>query len=245
MNEEMKIIIKAVTDSAKKGIEGVKKELDGLSKSGKSASKGIGTAFKGVAKGAAIAVTAIVAVGAAIISLGKNTLQFNKEQAKLITAFQASGSTAQQASKSYSDLYRFLGDSGKAVEAARKAISSPLLETSIKGANGILINITVSPDVGLDEADAASSMITEEAAHDANIIWGVNFDETLTDTVKVTIIATGFEKKSRVVKTGADDESMDEVKPLPEMKEEDYTDIIDIINKNRGKGTPEDFEGKY
>ena len=137
--------------------------------------------------------------------------------------------------------------SNRAVEAARKAISSPLLETSIKGANGILINITVSTDVGLDEADAASSMITEEAAYDANIIWGVNFDDSLTDTVKVTIIATGFDKASmKSAKPAISTEVIEEIKPLETPKEDDdFSDIIDIINKNRDKGVQNDFDEKY
>ncbi|MBQ7226007.1 MAG: cell division protein FtsZ [Clostridia bacterium] len=135
----------------------------------------------------------------------------------------------------------------KAVEAAKKAIASPLLETSIKGANGILINITVSTDVGLDEADAASSMVTEEAAHDANIIWGVNFDEALTDTVKVTIIATGFDKaNTRAVKQSTVAEGdLEDIKPVPKIQEEDYSDIIDIINKNKDKGIQGDYDDKY
>ena len=83
----------------------------------------------------------------------------------------------------------------KAEEAAREAISSPLLETSIKGAKGILISISVSPDVGLEEVDLASTLISKEANPDANIIWGVAFDEDLEDEMRITIIATGFEKK--------------------------------------------------
>ncbi len=83
----------------------------------------------------------------------------------------------------------------KAEEAAREAISSPLLETSIKGAKGILMNICVSPDVALEDAELASTIIAEEANPDANIIWGVTFDTELEDAMKITIIATGFEKK--------------------------------------------------
>lgn len=83
----------------------------------------------------------------------------------------------------------------KAELAAKAAISSPLLETSIKGATGILINITISPDVGLEDADYASSMITEEADPDANVIWGVVFDPELDDEMKITIIATGFSQQ--------------------------------------------------
>ena len=83
----------------------------------------------------------------------------------------------------------------KAEEAAKEAISSPLLETSIKGAKGILISISVSPDVGLEEVDLASTLISQEASPEANIIWGVGFDEELEDEMRITIVATGFEKK--------------------------------------------------
>ena len=74
------------------------------------------------------------------------------------------------------------------------AISSPLLETSIAGATGVLISITASEDIQLDEVDIASQMIHEEAHPDANIIWGANFDPTLEDEMRITIIATGFDR---------------------------------------------------
>ena len=80
----------------------------------------------------------------------------------------------------------------KAELAAKAAISSPLLESSISGAHGILISITVSPDVGLEDVDLASNLIAAEAAPDANVIWGVNFDNELEDEMRITIIATGF-----------------------------------------------------
>ena len=83
----------------------------------------------------------------------------------------------------------------KAEQAAKEAISSPLLETSIKGAKGILISISVSPDVGLEDVDLASTIIANEAHPDANVIWGVAFDNDLEDEMRITIIATGFEKK--------------------------------------------------
>jgi hypothetical protein len=72
------------------------------------------------------------------------------------------------------------------------AISSPLLETSIAGATGVLISITASEDIQLDEVEIASQMIHEEAHPDATIIWGAAFDPSLVDEIKVTIIATGF-----------------------------------------------------
>ena len=81
----------------------------------------------------------------------------------------------------------------RAIEAAQKAISSPLLEDiSIQGARGVLINITGGPDLCLHEVNEAASMIQEEAHDDANIIFGAVIDETMTDEIRITVIATGF-----------------------------------------------------
>ena len=81
----------------------------------------------------------------------------------------------------------------KAEIAAKTAISSPLLETSITGAKGIIINFTVSPDMGLEEVDLAANIIASEANPDANIIWGVAFDKNMDDEMRITVIATGFD----------------------------------------------------
>ena len=89
----------------------------------------------------------------------------------------------------------------KAELAAKAAISSPLLETTIHGASGILISISASPDVGLEDVDLACTMITNEASPEANVIWGVAFDPELEDEMRITIIATGFEKKAGNVKS--------------------------------------------
>ena len=86
----------------------------------------------------------------------------------------------------------------KASEAAKAAITSPLLETTITGAKGILISITASPDIGLDDINIASELISSEAAEDANVIFGAAFDESLEDTMKVSIIATGFQNKNEL-----------------------------------------------
>lgn len=99
----------------------------------------------------------------------------------------------------------------KAEQAAMEAISSPLLETSIKGAKGILISMAVSPDVGLEDVDYASTLIAKEANPDANIIWGVSFDPTLEDEMHITIIATGFAKKDEDAQR-----TVNKVKPNPE-----------------------------
>ena len=80
----------------------------------------------------------------------------------------------------------------KAEVAANMAISSPLLETAINGAKGVIINVTASPDIGLDEIETASSLIAQQADENANIIWGAAFDDTMDDEINVTVIATGF-----------------------------------------------------
>ena len=149
----------------------------------------------------------------------------------------------------------------KAEVAAKAAISSPLLETSISGATGILINITASPDISLDEVETASAMITQEAHPDATIIWGAAFDNTLEDTIKVTVIATGFKADDdgkttaqnttvkSAPKTSAFNFSTSRVdstvkKPEPQktvssedsdslISDSDFDDIMSILRKNR------------
>ncbi len=83
----------------------------------------------------------------------------------------------------------------KANEAAKQAIQSPLLETSINGAKRVLINFIGSMDIGLEEIETAASIVEEATHPDANIIFGAAIDDTLNDEIKVTIIATGFDKE--------------------------------------------------
>ena len=85
---------------------------------------------------------------------------------------------------------------GKAENAAKAAVSSPLLETSIAGAHGVIINITSSPDIGLEDIETAAGLITQSAHPDANIIWGTAFDENLSDEMRVTVVATGFDNRT-------------------------------------------------
>ncbi|MBR5094531.1 MAG: cell division protein FtsZ, partial [Oscillospiraceae bacterium] len=85
---------------------------------------------------------------------------------------------------------------GKAEDAARMAVASPLMETSINGARGVLINITGSEDMGLEDVEAAANLVQEAAHPDANIIFGATFDPDMQDEIRVTVIATGFEEKT-------------------------------------------------
>jgi len=144
---------------------------------------------------------------------------FSEQKITLANAFDAADDVLRQGVKSISELIKIPGfinldfadvtaimrDAGhahmgvgrasgkdKAEQAANAAISSPLLETTIDGAHGVIISITSSPDIGLDEVEQASTFISNAAHPDANIIWGVAFDETLNDEMEITVIATGF-----------------------------------------------------
>ena len=82
----------------------------------------------------------------------------------------------------------------KLVDAAKNAISSPLLETNIDGARAVLINVTGGEDISIVDINEAANLIMEAADPDANIIFGAGIDETMGDEVRITVIATGFEK---------------------------------------------------
>ena len=95
------------------------------------------------------------------------------------------------------------GGENRAVEAARAAISSPLLEASVEGARGILLNITGGSDLGLFEINEAAEIIASAADADCNIIFGAVIDPSLGDEVRVTVIATGFDRPIEGVSAGA------------------------------------------
>jgi len=117
----------------------------------------------------------------------------------------------------------------RAVEAAQKAISSPLLEDiSIRGARGVLINVTGGADLGVHEINEAASMIQEEADDDANIIFGAVIDENLNDEIRITVIATGFvenkeEQRPLVV-------NMAPVAPMPPPKSKKVVHLGTIVD---------------
>ena len=136
---------------------------------------------------------------------------------------------------------------GKAEEAARMAISSPLLETSIEGAKGVLINVTGSMDIGLEEVEQAATLVQQAVHPDALTIFGATFDEELDDEIRVTVIATGFDKvpeqlpKVPPIQAGAAGQQSAAAEPMP-LKEEDvpkpeepeddpFEDIFKIFNK--------------
>ncbi len=147
---------------------------------------------------------------------------------------------------------------GKAEIAAKMAISSPLLETSIAGARGIILNVTGSSDIGFEEVEQAASMIQQEGHPEANIIWGAAFDDSLEDEIRVTVVATGFDSKPETAKEDAkktasieDDLSIiTDHKPSDAAKrkeleelvqdEDRLDDLISILSNNRKKTYFED-----
>ena len=129
---------------------------------------------------------------------------------------------------------------GKAEDAARMAISSPLLETSIAGARGVLINITGSMDIGLEEVEQAATLVQQAVHPDALTIFGATFDETLDDEIRVTVIATGFAEGNKAEAAPAAAEvskapvALDEEKgetAEPSEADKSFEDILSIFNR--------------
>lgn len=179
---------------------------------------------------------------------------FSSEKITLANAFDAADDVLRQGVKSISELIKTAGfinldfadvsaimrDAGhahmgvgrasgkdKAEVAANAAISSPLLETTIDGAHGVIINFTSSPDISLDEVEQAAKIISDAAHPEANVIFGVAFDDTLQDEMIVTVIATGFGADGAVKRVDSK-RFEEEEKEAP--KSED--DVIDIISNS-------------
>lgn len=218
-------------------------------------------------------------VDSLIVIPNERLKQVSEKQISLLTAFQVSDDVLCNGVRSLSELINVPGyinldfadvtsvmkDAGyahmgigygtgkdKALDAAKQAISSPLLETTISGAGGILYSITASPDIGLDDIDIASNLISAEVKKDAGstVIFGVAFDPELEDAMKITLIATGFAKKedeeakevaNTLAKKVGNEVSKAKPKPVVEddedeedksaISEEDFNDILDMLKK--------------
>ena len=189
----------------------------------------------------------------------------------MLNAFEIADDVLQQAVQSISDLIKNTGfinqdfadvsavmkDAGrahmgvgraagknKAEEAAKMAISSPLLETSINGARGILVNVSGPADISFEDVELAASMVQAAVHPDANTIFGAAFDETLNDEIRVTVIATGFDEKKSAdgkvinVNGGAQNKMINDILGIsgeeekPEEKDP-FDDILKIFNNDR------------
>ena len=138
--------------------------------------------------------------------------------------------------------YRELID--RMVDAAKQAISSPLLETSINGARGVLINVTGSMDIGLEEVEQAATLVQQAVHPDALTIFGAAFDETLDDEIRVTVIATGFDEAQQAANAAAVQNTQTAngaPQPLNEVQGEQgqdemdksFDEILRIFNKDK------------
>lgn len=119
MNEELRIIIRAVTADAQRNLAGVREELGRIEQTGATTGKSVGSAMATMAKAATVVIGTVIALTSAMVALGKKSMEFRKEYAKLTAAFLASNSTVEQATKTYRELFGFLGESDTTVEAAQ------------------------------------------------------------------------------------------------------------------------------
>ena len=124
----------------------------------------------------------------------------------------------------------------KAEQAAMAAVSSPLLETSINGASGVLINVTGSSELGLDDVETAANIVMEAVNPEANIIFGAAFDDSFDDEMRVTVIATGFEDTKKPAqpanRIGAYTAAGEKAKPVINEDIDDIDEIFKIFNKD-------------
>ncbi len=138
----------------------------------------------------------------------------------------------------------------RAVEAAKAAISSPLLELSIDGARGILFTVTGGKNLAMSEVEDAAKIITSSASEDAKVIFGAIIDETMTDSIKITVIATGFDDRRPV----SEEENLSKYSPFGNVslaskfkqREEDTQDkkfFNDLVSTKKSSGhTPSHSE---
>ena len=190
-------------------------------------------------------------VDALIIIPNQKLLEIADEEMSVIDAFRVSDSILNQGVQGISDLIVMPGlinvdfadvrtvmkdagsalmgigigsGEGRAVSAARAAISSTLLELSVEGATGILFNIIGGKDLAMREVDEAAKIITEAANAEANIIYGTTIDESMNDQIKITVIATGFDAEDLRTKYGIPTTVERKVKAEQTVEEPEKTD---------------------
>ena len=111
---------------------------------------------------------------------------------------------AKEINTSLSNIYASKRINSCVKDAAKEAIQSPLLETSIEGAKGVIINITGGEDLGLHEVNTAAELVQRSVDPEANIIFGTVTDTSMEDEIQITVIATGFEKNEPISSIGVD-----------------------------------------
>ncbi len=160
-----------------------------------------------------------------ISDLIKNTGFINLDFADVTTVMKDAGKAHMGVGKA--------SGKNKAEDAARMAVSSPLMETSINGAKGVLVSIIGSPDMGLEEVDIAAGLVEAAAHPDANIIFGASFDETLEDEIRVIVIATCFDGEGAGQLPRAEkpaEPKQQAPAAAPSKPKDDFDDILKIFN---------------
>ena len=131
----------------------------------------------------------------------------------------------------------------RAEDAAKQAVQSPLLETSIEGARGVIINITGGPNLGLHEVNTAAELVQRSVDPEANIIFGAVIDETLDEDIVITVIATGFEKGNEIPSMNNINSIVDKAwgekinsipAPIDNSNSSNDLDIPSFLRKNKG-----------
>ena len=188
MTEELKIIISAQTEKFKNSVDKAKQEINGFKEQVQKASKDVDERFKSISKGISsglkTAATAVAATGTALLALGASTAEYRNEQAKLTTAFEAAGSSASVAKDTYNDLYRVLGDSGQATEAANHLAKLTTNEKDLSEWTNICQGVYATfgdslPIEGLTEASNETAKVGEVTGSLADALnWaGVSEDD--------------------------------------------------------------------
>lgn len=188
MNEELKIIISAQVDKLKQNLDNAKKHVSSFKEQVEKASKDVDKNFKAagdaIGKGAKAIATGIAAAGTALLALGASTAEYRAEQARLVSAFQSVQGSAEQAKTTYNDLYRVLGDTGRAVEAAQQLANITVEEKALGEYTNILKGVYATfgdslPVEGLAEAMSHTAQLGEVQGNLADALeWsGISVDE--------------------------------------------------------------------
>mgnify|MGYP000768853082 CR=1 FL=1 len=208
-------------------------------------------------------------VDSLIVIPNERLKMISQEKITLMNAFQAADNVLRQGVESisalinvpafinldFADVSAVMKDAGrahmgvgvatgreKAEQAAMTAVASPLLETSINGATGVLVNVTGSPELTLDDVETAASIVQEAANPEANIIFGATYSDEFEDEMRVTVIATGFESKKAensapsaksVSRPGPFTSASERAKPTPVATDDvdDIDEIFKIFNR--------------
>ncbi len=156
--EQLRIVIKAITDEAQKNLDEIKKQLKDTGEAGEKAGKEADSGLKKLGTAAAVAVASVTALATAVVALGKNSIEYQKQQAKLIAGFQSAGSNAEQAATTYKELYRYLGDADTATEAAQQLAQLTTNEKELTEWTNILKGVYASYGASIEQAGLAEAI---------------------------------------------------------------------------------------